>query len=43
MAYTLHKAARRRFTKNHTYVAKIDAQWQADLADMQDIAKQKAE
>ena len=25
-AYTLHKPARRRFTRNHTYVAGIDAQ-----------------
>ena len=39
-AYTLHKPAPRRFTRNHTYVAGIDAQWQADLADMQGIAKQ---
>ena len=36
----LHKTARRRFTRNHTYVAGIDAQWQADLADMQSIYKQ---
>ena len=39
-AYTLHKPARRRFTRNHTYVAGIDAQLQADLADMQGIARQ---
>ena len=39
-AYTLNKRARRRFTWNNTYVAGIDAQWQADLADMQGIAKQ---
>ena len=39
-AYTLIKPARRRFTRNHTYVAGIDAQWQADLADMQGIARQ---
>ena len=39
-AYTLHKPARCRFTRNHTYVAGIDAQWQADLADMQGIARQ---
>ena len=39
-AYTLHKPARRRFITNHTYVAGIDAQWQADLADMQGIARQ---
>ena len=25
-AYTLHKPTRRRFTRNHTYVAGIDAQ-----------------
>lgn len=33
-AYTLHKPARRHFTRNRTYVGKIDKQWQADLADM---------
>ena len=37
--YTLHRPSRRRFTRNHTYVAGIDAQWQADLADMQGIAR----
>ena len=37
--YTLHKPARRRFTINYTYVAGIDAQWQADLADMHGIAR----
>ena len=26
-AYTLHKPTRRRFIRNHTYVAGIDAQW----------------
>ena len=39
-AYTLHKPARRRYGRNRTYVAGIDAQWQADLADMQAIARQ---
>ena len=39
-AYTLHKPARRRFSRNHTYVLGIDAQLQADLADMQGIARQ---
>ena len=38
-AYTLHKRARRRFQQNHIYVAGMDAQWQADLVDMQSIAK----
>ena len=42
-AYTLHKPARRRFTRNHPYVTGIDAQWQADLADMQGIARQNGE
>ena len=39
-AYTLHKPARRKYTRNKTYVAGIDAQWQADLADMQGLARQ---
>ena len=39
-AYTLHKPARRQFIRNHTYVAGIDAQLQADLVDMQGIARQ---
>ena len=39
-AYTLHKPARSRFSRNDTYVAGIDAQWQADLAEMQGIAGQ---
>ena len=39
-AYTLHKPARRRFIRMHTYVAGIDAQWQADLANMQSIDRQ---
>ena len=32
--------ARRGFTRNHIHVAGIDAEWQADLADMQGIARQ---
>ena len=36
----MHRPARRQFTRNHTYVAGIDGQWQADLADMQGIARQ---
>ena len=42
-AYTLHKPARRRFIRNQSYVAGIDAQLQADLADMQGIAMQTSE
>ena len=39
-AYTLHKPARRHYTRNHIYVGGIDVQWQADLADMQGLALQ---
>ena len=39
-AHTLHNPPRRRSTKNHTYVAGINAQWKANLADMQGIARQ---
>jgi transposase InsO family protein len=38
LAYSLHKPARRTFKRNLTYVSGPDKQWQADLADMQDIA-----
>ena len=38
--YTINKQPRRRFTRYHTYVARIDAQWQADLTDIQSIARQ---
>ena len=37
-AYSLHKPARKTFSRNRTYVSGIDKQWQADLADMQSIA-----
>ena len=38
--YTCYKPARGRFTRNHTYEAGIDAQWQVNLAYMQGIARQ---
>ena len=38
-AYTLHKPARKRFVRNKTVVRGIDQQWQADLADMQELRK----
>ena len=38
-AYSLHKPARRNFERNPTYVKGIDAQWQADLADMQALSR----
>jgi transposase InsO family protein len=36
-AYTLHRRGRKHFPRNRTYVARIDQQWQADLADMQKL------
>ena len=39
-SYSLHKSSRKNFTRNPTVVGGIDQQWQADLADMQAIAKQ---
>ena len=38
-SYSLHKPARRHFKRIPTYVKGIDAQWQADLADMQDLSR----
>lgn len=37
--YARHKPARRSFVRNHTYVRGIDDQWQADLAEVQHLAK----
>jgi transposase InsO family protein len=36
--YTLHKQIRRKFTRNPTIVKGIDAQWQADLADVSQLS-----
>ena len=38
-SYSLHNPARRHFKRNPTYVKGIDAQWQADLADMQALSR----
>ena len=38
-AYFMHKPVRITFPRNRTYVSGIDKQWQADLADMQALAK----
>lgn len=38
-SYTLHRQARRKFSRNRTYVDGVDSQWQADLADMQALSK----
>ena len=37
--YSLHKPARRHYKRNATVVGGIDSQWQADLCDMQQLAK----
>ena len=39
-SYTLHKPPRRRFKRNPTYFKGIEAQWQADLADMQALSSE---
>ena len=36
-AYTLHKPARRNFTRNVTYVDNMDECWQTDLTDFQSL------
>ena len=40
--YSLHKPMRRNFPRNRTIVRGIDRQWQADLADMQEISGSNA-
>ena len=42
-AYKLHKHARRHYQRNHIYVSGIDAQSQADLADIQGLVRQNAD
>lgn len=37
--YTLHKPARRKYTRNKVLVSGIDEQWQADLVDLQSLSK----
>ena len=39
LTYTLHKPVRLRFARNKTIVMSIDDQWQADLCDMQSLAR----
>ena len=40
ITYTLHKPRRVRFTRNPTVVSSVDEQWQADLVDMSEFAKE---
>ena len=37
--YTLHRPVKRKFKRNKVFVPRIDHQWDADLMDMQQIAK----
>lgn len=37
--FTLHKRNRKNFTRNRIIVGRVDEQWQADLIDIQKIAK----
>ena len=39
-AYSLTRGARRKYTRSHVIVAGIDSQWDMDLMDMVDLAKQ---
>ena len=41
-AYTLHKPARKSFTRLKTITGAIDKQWQADLAEMQSLSRSNA-
>lgn len=38
--YTLHKNVKRKFERNKIFVIQIDQQWQADLVDLQNFAKE---
>ena len=40
-AYSLSRGARRKYTRSRVIVAGIDSQWDMDLMDMVDLAKQK--
>jgi len=39
-AYTLHRPVRKKFERNRIQVAGLDDQWEADLVDVQGLAKQ---
>ena len=40
LSYALHRPARRTFKRNQIYAPEIDSLWEADLAFVQDVAKQ---
>ena len=40
LSYSLHKPSRRTFKRNKVYTPEIDSLWEADLAFVQDVAKE---
>ena len=40
LSYSLHKPSRRTFERNKVYALEIDSLWEADLAFVQDVAKE---
>ena len=40
LSYPLHKPSRRTFKRNKVYALEIDGLWEADLAFVQDVAKE---
>ena len=40
LSYSLHKPSRRNFKRNRIYAPEIDSLWEADLAFVQDVAKE---
>ena len=40
LSYSLHKPSRRNFKRNKIYAPEIDSLWEADLAFVQDLAKE---
>ena len=40
LSYSLHKPSRRTFKRKKVYAPKIDSLWEADLAFVQDVAKE---
>ena len=40
LSYSLHKPSRRTFKRNQAYASEIDSLWEADLAFVQNVAKE---
>ena len=43
LSYSLHKTSRRNFEQNKMYTPEIYSSWEADLAFVQDVAKENDE